>query len=374
MTLNKRERMNKFDPYEQCPCGSNQKFKFCCYKNAKNPQKSTNEYENYTDSRMQNLANEIWRDTDFKVCLAFNSTECEPLIKNAHTLQNNRILNRISENGHVFTLQPNTTMQGVNTELKKVSRNKASTFFGFCNYHDNELFKPIEQKEYLNEPIQNFLFAFRGFCLEHHRLIRKRENVRSVFKLKPSSMLNPDAVNFYRVAEFDVNDSETEYKLFEDIYRNEDLDNIVTLERRFNYEVEFAVSSSFTVQSDLYGREINDIYSIEKDLLPSIYINVFPTENETVIILSYNIEYEVIYGEYFRQIEKLTDEELERYLNFLIINYTENVFFSPRLIDKLDEKQKKSLINSFESSVYLDTAFELLKDGEYFNFNLFLKS
>lgn len=372
--LNNRERMYKFDPYELCPCGANKKFKFCCYKKAKSDQRTSNKYKDYSDSRMQHLIKKTWRDTDFKICLAFNPKECDSLIKNAHTLQNNRILNRISENGHVYTLVPITTRKGVSIELKKISRNKASTFFGFCDYHDNQLFKPIEQEAYLKEPIQNFLFAFRGFCLEYHKLIRKLETVRTGFELNPSSMLDPNGIHFYRIAEFDVNDSKAEYEQFRSIYKNEELDNIITVERRLDYEIGFAVSSSFAVKNDLYGNEINDIYSIKKELLPSIYINVFPAENETIIIMSYNIEYEKEYGKYFKQIKNLTNEELEKHLNFLIINYTENVFFSPRLIKKLEEKEKVSLLSSFESSVDINTAYELLKDGEYFKFNLFLKS
>lgn len=374
MTLNKKERMDIFDPYELCPCGSDQKFKFCCYQNAKTAKDSTNKYKDYSEGRIQHLVKKMWDDTDFEVCLAFNQEECKPLIKNAHALQNNKILNRISEDGHVFTISSNVTKQRINADFKKISRNKASTFFGFCDYHDNEIFKPIEQKEYLGEPIQNFLFAFRAFCLEYHRIIRKFKTIRDNFKENPSFMLDPFGVYMYRIAEFDVNDSETEYKLFKYNFNYKHLNNIVTIERRLNYEVEFAVSSSFAVKDNLYGNEMNDIFSIEKDTVPNIYINIFPVENETVIIMSYNIKYETVYGEYFNQIRHLTDEELEAYLNFLVINYTENVFFSPRLIDKLDGEQKESLLGSFQSSIDLNKTYELLKDGKYFKFDLFLQN
>jgi uncharacterized protein YecA (UPF0149 family) len=36
MVLNKEERMQKIDPYEPCPCGSDKKFKFCCYQKTRN--------------------------------------------------------------------------------------------------------------------------------------------------------------------------------------------------------------------------------------------------------------------------------------------------------------------------------------------------
>ena len=51
----------------------------------------------------------------------------------------------------------------IEPEFKKMSRNKASTFFGFCDYHDTEVFKPIELVPYQNTPERHFLMATGGF-------------------------------------------------------------------------------------------------------------------------------------------------------------------------------------------------------------------
>ena len=371
MTLNKEERMKQIDPYEPCPCGSEKNFKFCCYQIARKSKDSAHKFSDYTDKRLHHEITKMWDDTDFKVCLGFNEEECKPLIKSAHAIQNNRILNRISENGHVYTIASKVSQKGVNAEFKKISKNKASTFFGFCDFHDTELFKPIELNEYTEENIQNFLFAFRGFCLEYHRKIRKMETTRNGLKIHPASMLSPMSIYGYRVAEFDLADCKTEYELFKDDYQNSNYENLVTIHRTLNYEVEFAISSACAVQDDLLGNEINDIFSIEAELIPNIYINIFPVQNKTSIILSYHKNYEHVYKEYFEQIQALSDSDLEEYLNFLIINYTENVFFSPRLIDAMGEPEKETLLKSFQASVNYNKGLELLMDGEFFKFNLF---
>lgn len=371
MVLNKVQRMQKIDPYEPCPCGTNEKFKFCCYQKARNSRGSTNIYKEYTDSRIHHEATKRWDDTDFKVCLGFSLEECNPLIKGAHAIQNNKILNRISENGHVYTFIGKVSKKGIDAEFNLVSKNKASTFFGFCDFHDTELFKPIELIDYKQNPLQNFLFSFRGFCLEYHRKIRKMKTTRENLKKNPVFMLDPFSISLYRVAEFDIADGRVEYDTFKEDFINGDFVNLVTIQRSLDYEVEFAVSSAFAVEHDLLDNQINDIYSVDSELIPNIYINIFPVENKTHIILSYHKKYENVYNNYFEQISALTDSEMEKYLNFLVINYTENVFFSPRLIDSMSDQQKDSLLKSFESSVKLNKKLELMIDDQFFKFNLF---
>ncbi|AZV62646.1 SEC-C domain-containing protein [Peribacillus frigoritolerans] len=371
MPLNKEERMEKVDPYEPCPCGSEKNFKYCCYQQARIRRNSSINLKEYTNSRLNHEASKNWDNTDFKVCLGFDPEECRPLIKSAHAIQNNGILNRISENGHVYTISSKLSKKAMDADFKKVSKNKASTFFGFCDYHDTELFKPIEHEEYTGDPIQNFLFAFRGFCLEYHRKIRKMNSIRNIFKSYPQAMLNPSSINLYRIAEFDLSDSKTGYEAFKEVYTNGNFEDLVTLNRSLNYEVEVAISSAFAVKDDLLGKEINNIFGRETEIIPYICINIFPVQNQTTIILSYHKKYEKVYKEYFEQIKALTDSQLEKYLNFLTINYTENVFFSPRLIDVMSEREKNSLLKSFESSMQFDKRLELLKEDQFFKFNLF---
>ncbi|MDQ0975869.1 hypothetical protein QFZ31_005747 [Neobacillus niacini] len=375
MVLNKFERMEKIDSYEPCPCGSEKNFKFCCYQKARNGKgKTTINLEEYTDSRLHHEITKVWDDTDFKVCLGFNPEECKPLIKSAHAIQNNRILNRISEDGHVYTISSTVSKKGIDPVFKKVSKNKASTFFGFCDYHDTELFKQIELEDYVGSPLQNFLFAFRGFCLEYHRKIRKMNTIRNHIKKNPALLLEPFGIHNYRVAQFDIEDSIIEYEIFKEDYSNGKFDNLVTIHRNLNFEVDFAISSAFAVKDDLLGNEINNIFSIESEIVPNIYINIFPIEDGTTIILSYNKRYDNVYNQLFEQIKVLDDDHLIKYLNFLVINYTENVFLSPRLIDSMDKKQKDSLLQSFQTSMLPEKTLELIIEDQYFKFNLFQKT
>lgn len=364
---------NKIDAYELCPCGSKKKFRFCCYQKAREARHKESAESKYTDQRINHMARQNWEKADFKTCMGFDKNECNSVIKGAHSIQNNRFLNRISKDGHVYQIKGEISKQkGPYTIFNRISRNKASTFFGFCDYHDTELFKPIELTEYKEEPIQNFLFAFRASALEYHRKQRFLNNLHDNFKKFPAAMLDPISVNMYRVALLDIQDYENDYNQFKTEHEKGEFENLRTVCKVLEYEVEFTTSSAFTVQYDYNRKQINDIYHDKSDKkMPSIYVSVYPVEDKTIIILSYHLSDKDIYEEYFNQLEGLTNEEIVQHLNYIIIEYTENVYFSPDLVDRMADEQKDSLLRSFSSSVNILEKFELSIEQNYYTFNIF---
>ncbi|WP_287021514.1 hypothetical protein [Cohnella sp.] len=368
-----KNRNLKIEPYEPCPCHPENKFKFCCYQKAKTESPKRLVDSNYSDGRVNHMVRKMWEDTDFHSCFGFNSRECSGPIKNAHTIQNNRILNRISVDNHVYRFTPTVNKRGVVPNLEKISKNKASTFFGFCDYHDTEMFKPIERKDYVGEDIQNFLFSFRSIAFEYQKKIRLLRNIKNLFELQPSAMLMHDFVYLYRVAQSDVKDYEHMYERLKQSYLANQFNCFKTIFRQLNYEISFATCATFTVEYDLFGNKINDIYNIGDVKVASIHLNIYPVEGKSNIIITHHINDDDIYSGYFDQLNALDEETLTRYLNYIIIYSTENVFFSPTFIESLSPTQKESLESSFISSINVLKAIELLEKDNYFKFNLFEK-
>ncbi|GLU53272.1 hypothetical protein [Dyadobacter frigoris] len=132
---------------------------------------------NLTESDVFVISNEFQRRSRniTKTCwhpLASSST-CKVdrsrkiIVTEAHSIQNNGVLSKISENGHVvgFSLDKN------GFEDKEIGKNIASTFLGFCNNHD-AIFYPIETNSYSGTDEQHFLYAYRAFVVSFHK---KRE-------------------------------------------------------------------------------------------------------------------------------------------------------------------------------------------------------
>jgi hypothetical protein len=108
---------------------------------------------------------------NFGDCLHFNAgNECNDLI-NAHSIQKSGLLEKISRNGHVYTISRNLTDIKKNrgrADYKLVGINKISTFRGFCRYHDNILFEPIDNNILIPTSEQIVLYAYRSLCREIH--------------------------------------------------------------------------------------------------------------------------------------------------------------------------------------------------------------
>ncbi|PGU16758.1 hypothetical protein COD22_27220 [Bacillus thuringiensis] len=362
----------KFEAYELCPCGSELKFKFCCYQKARDAKYSKNERIDYPDSRLNHIMNNSWEQSNFKLCLGFDKEKCEGVIKGAHTIQNNRILNRLSDEGHVYHIGAQVENSRVKPVFKKISRNAASTFFGFCDFHDTELFKPIEQREYNGEFLQNFLFAFRALSLQYHKKQRELIGLRDIFKDSPDLMLEPGMVSQYKLTALDISDYHKQYELFMDNYLDSDFKQVRTIYRKLDFEIKFACSAAFVVRYDLNSEMLNDTHgNRSEEKMPSIFVTIYPILNGTNIILSYHSDDDEIYGAYFNQLESLSTKDLTKYLNFLLIEYTENIFFNPFWIDSMTETQKNSILGSFESYMNLNKKLNLILEENYYKFDLF---
>lgn len=102
----------------------------------------------------------------------------------SHTVQRGGGLAAIAEAGHVLTTFVgfhDLARANGSPEPRKIGINDASTFPGFCNKHDTELFSPIEQSMLEIDPEKAFLFLYRAICLE---LVRKRHVVDGLPSMK----------------------------------------------------------------------------------------------------------------------------------------------------------------------------------------------
>ena len=78
-----------------CPCGSGIKYKKCCLNKTEDQRLGE-----AISASMLNIKNEA----RIKRCLHPKQDECQGKIIKAHAIQNNRILNKLAENGMVVTL------------------------------------------------------------------------------------------------------------------------------------------------------------------------------------------------------------------------------------------------------------------------------
>lgn len=147
-------------PTEVCWCGSGKKFSEC-HLNRDKKRKVSRDVERHEQSK-------IFDKSEY-CCATYDQHNCELPIKGAHTIQRSCVLSSLAKDGHVGTFYRNTEGRLDDKGLKTGIKSKASVFFGFCSYHDNEIFKAIEVNEF-SPTIKNcWSSSYRAVCHEYYQ-------------------------------------------------------------------------------------------------------------------------------------------------------------------------------------------------------------
>ena len=373
MFINKSEAEKyAFKPYDPCPCESGEKYKFCCYKKSKSVKK---EYTNYSAGRLKAEGNKYYREANFKTCYGFDDSECNNHIVKAHSLQNNGVLDQIAVNNHVSQLvneiDQDTLIPSLKFEL--VGKKEASIFLGFCKVHDKKYFTCIEDREYMGTSEQHFAYAFRAHCLEDHKKKRKQKVSAAFFKDFPEATRNKQIQQDYVSTKLNVRDSMVDYTRFKEIYENNDFDRLETFSRIIPIKSGFAATTSVGVGIDMKGDMAADLYNYDEKLfIRSLYLSVIPRESDTLILITRFKEDECYEG-IIQQVREANDIKLQQYVSFCLSEYSENVYYSPEIVDRLSDTEISLLGRKFYGSVtpYYPDKISHLLTSHVTSFNLF---
>lgn len=106
---------------------------------------------------------------------------CGKKIVQAHSLQRSSVLRGIvDDTNHVLTFCPPRHDHYGNPVPTEMGWKEASTFKGFCDSHDRELFAPIETRPFEATNQQCFLLAYRAACHELHQKMAMWEHAPSL--------------------------------------------------------------------------------------------------------------------------------------------------------------------------------------------------
>lgn len=149
------------DKDELCWCGSGKKHESCHL--GREAQSPVAPHEAYRRLR---------RGFSTGMCLHPQASQetCRGRAIRAHTVQRSGGLQFIARNGHVYWFDPyqlNRRHDG-SLQASLIGVREASTFPGFCSYHDCETFSPLEAQRLSFTPEQCFLLGYRALCRELH--------------------------------------------------------------------------------------------------------------------------------------------------------------------------------------------------------------
>lgn len=336
---------------EPCPCGSGKKYKkFCLNKSA----------EQRFFEAVNNSLRDIKNEARIKRCLHPNQGECEGKIIKAHAIQNNRILNKVSENGVLITMDGTShrIFQTSDTKGRKI----ATTFTGFCSYHDKTLFQDIEDNDFVGTDKQIFLLTYRTLAWHYHK---KQEQVNAeciqtekMFDQGYDMTKSDEFIKYLAMLKMGLEDNEREKRMFDDALLTEQYKTISSYIWELPYEVKFAVSMMNELEYDICGGRINDL--TKEDSTKKLYLNIFPANEKSFCIWTWLNIHDDTYKVFTEQFSKLDIKDKENYLNNQLPLWTDSIVISPRLWSKWGNDVQKALI----TNANFDMIYRMLEQEE----------
>lgn len=327
------------DPYEPCLCGSGEKYKFCCYLR---PNKT---YHNPNESYVT-----IEKNKQKPIFCLHKDCKCSSKIIKSHSIQNSKILSKLSVNNHVYTASYDSNETcGVGIKLR--GKNEATTSNCFCSYHDTEIFKDIELKNYEYTEKQNFLYAYRAFSKAYYDKLSKRASDIYMFQNSNQICLSQKwIIDNMRGTIIDLKEYESLKTIFNNTVDNETYDVIETITATLDYEVSFATSYVNPVAYDFHKHQINDPWDMNTPR-KNIFVNIFPEAGKTYILISWLKQDSPHFQEYKKQFAILQQhkELFFNAMNNMVACQSDNFAFSPALIDSWDKDTLDFFKDEFRS-------------------------
>ncbi len=337
--------------HEQCWCSSGRLFKDC-HKNRK-LMRELHEHE------IRKKVSEIF-DSKKYCCAQFDQENCELPIKRAHTIQRGNVLSSLAENGHVGTFYRNLDGIDNTNRLKAGIERKASIFYGFCSFHDTELFKGIEVNEFSKTKENCWASSYRAVCHEYyqkkaaidvtHWQIRHLDSGLDVYH----QVFLQEKLYIHQVnVEKGFSDISIIKGVYETIKTDGQYEELVSYVIEYDAPLTIAVCASISPYFDLNGIRIQNTGDV-KESFQHFSLSTVTLNGKAAYIVSHLKQHDVI-GKYLKEVFSMPLANINNWLTTCIFAYTENNYFRLSWWGSLDETTKAKVYGLFLSENYTKT-------------------
>ncbi len=326
---------------EACPCGSNMKYRDCCKnKVVVIPETSKKPPEVQVMEKM--------RSSMKRCCMHPNQAQCKGKIKEAHALQNNKIISILAgSERHVFIM--NTKKKplfipgekgdmAVIVQMSKTSANDATTETCFCDLHDNIVFAAIEKGapdfDEFNEEMK-FVYAYKAFIFEYYKQRTAMDIYKECFKKNPIAFKSPSMVGMYRMLLLKMHEFDSVKSHFDNEILAGTYNGVATCIVKIPRQIKFADYAYIAPDYDLNGKKIKHTV---KGVMHRLVITAFPESSQSYILLSCLESERAIYQRFFDQLNVASIDKIEFYMSMVLPLYSENMVLSPNLWDSWNEE------------------------------------
>lgn len=341
-----KNRIGRNDP---CPCGSGKKYKKC----------------HLLISKSDGLP--LWKASDsFKktfeqrycLCPEELKHDCSGKIINAHTISKSQNLKPIAKNQHVYglskSLQNAHRSGGPNYELQSI--NKASTFTGFCSFHDNSLFEPLEKLPFVGSKEQCFLLAYR--IISRELFLKKISLEKILSDIADHQFLDRALYTKYLAESMDIgrskgeNDLEIEKKKYDEMLLSKDFSKLRSCIFYFKKNPTIMFAGATVPIFDFEGNKLFDLanFSINASVLT---FSSLASASGGCVVFSWIESDNDNCERFMKSLKNNSPSTLTDAIINFIYETCENHFMSPEWWDSLANVKREKLLKRFYTSIKL---------------------
>lgn len=342
---------SRFSDYDKCWCLSGSLFKDC--------HKDRNLMSELNEHAIKKKTSEIF-DKKKYCCAQFDKENCELPIKKAHTIQKGNVLSSLAEDGHVGTFYRNFSGIDNTNRLKAGIEKKASVFYGFCNFHDTELFKDIELNEFTKTKENCWASSYRAVCHEYYQKKAaidvtdwQRKNLDNGLEIYHQVFLQ-ERLFIHKV---NVEKGFSDISLIKDFYeiikKSEQYEELTSYVLEYDAPLTIAVCASISPYYDLNGIKIQNIGNA-KENFQHFSLSTVTLNGKATYVISHLKRHNVI-GKYLEEVFSMSPSKINNWLITCIFAYTENNYFRLSWWESLEETTKSKIYSMFFSENYTKT-------------------
>lgn len=363
----------KLERNDPCWCRSGKKFKKC-HLNRKLE----------SPPPLSEVINHAKRFRNRKYCLypEKGPSTCSGQIVQAHTVQKRGgNLTRIARGGKVYQFIPELgallrDKQKVGPSL--IGIDQASTIWGFCARHDNEMFRPIDYNDFTPCTEHAFLLGYRSLSRELYwksavidslPYVKTLDRGKSPIEQEACQVILSQAGYSLQVG---LDDLKREKQRYDRLLLRHNYNSVRYYALILDQTPEILCSGFTQVEYDFAGTFLQDLSNSNLDP-HCLGCSIVASQHGGAVVFTW-LEDSSMCSRFIKSLDAFTDERIGDAVIRFAFDYFENLYASPEWWDALSEQTTEALMDrmcSVKEMVSARSSRHLVEDGKrYVSWNI----
>lgn len=258
-------------------------------------------------------------------------------------------MNLIARDGHVYGILPEYLKFIKHSKFvaELISVKKASSFTGFCEFHDRKTFEPMERHPFQSNEHHTFLLAYRAICKKLYEakclkgLLPFYRTFDRGFELELQMLVQQEHNRLENGVELELASLDGIKQDCDQALCNSKFDTVRFYVLRLASLPDFLCSGVITPDFDFNGNNLRGALSLKS--IDYLTLSIIATDKGGAIIFSWINEKSGSCTRLIESIDSLSDIDLPHAVVRFVYSYVANVYSSPAWWENLSLADRENL-------------------------------